>query len=36
LINEVDALYHEATFLETEKEKANKTMHSTALRRQQQ
>lgn len=30
LINEVDALYHEATFLETEKEKANKTMHSTA------
>lgn len=30
LINKVDALYHEATFLETEKDKALKTMHSTA------
>lgn len=30
LIREVDVLYHEATFLETEKELAPKTKHSTA------
>lgn len=30
LINEVDVLYHETTFLESEAEKADKTMHSTA------
>lgn len=31
LINGVDALYHEATFLESEKKLANKTMHTTAI-----
>lgn len=31
IINGVDALYHEATFLESEKTLANKTMHSTAI-----
>ncbi len=30
LIKEVDLLYHEATFLDSEKELAKKTMHSTA------
>lgn len=30
LIKDVDVLYHETTFLETEADKANKTMHSTA------
>src|SRR5690606_39245008 len=30
LIRDVDVLYHEATFLETEKELAPKTKHSTA------
>src|SRR5690606_13204770 len=30
LIRDVDVLYHEATFLETEKELATKTKHSTA------
>jgi len=30
LINEVDILYHETTFLESEADKAEKTMHSTA------
>jgi ribonuclease Z len=29
-INQVDVLYHEATFLESEKELSEKTMHSTA------
>ncbi|GAB1415604.1 ribonuclease Z [Paludibacter sp.] len=29
-INDVDLLYHEATFLETEKNRAKTTMHSTA------
>jgi len=29
-IQEVDLLYHEATFLETERERAKKTFHSTA------
>ncbi|RZJ63259.1 MAG: ribonuclease Z [Flavobacterium sp.] len=31
LISEVDALYHESTFLENESELALKTMHSTAM-----
>ncbi|MDX1365010.1 MAG: ribonuclease Z [Arenibacter latericius] len=31
LINEVDVLYHEATFLESEKALAPKTKHSTAI-----
>jgi ribonuclease Z len=30
VIKEVDVLYHESTFLESEKELAHKTMHSTA------
>ncbi len=30
LIQDVDVLYHETTFLETEADKAEKTMHSTA------
>lgn len=31
LIQNVDALYHESTFLECDAERANKTMHSTAI-----
>ncbi|WPR70451.1 ribonuclease Z [Flavobacterium sp. NG2] len=31
LIKDVDVLYHESTFLESEKILANKTMHSTAI-----
>ncbi|GIZ08680.1 ribonuclease Z [Flavobacterium sp. UMI-01] len=31
IIEKVDVLYHEATFLESEKALANKTMHSTAI-----
>ncbi len=31
LIQQVDVLYHESTFLESEKILANKTMHSTAI-----
>ncbi|HPW98958.1 MAG TPA: ribonuclease Z [Flavobacterium sp.] len=31
LIHEVDVLYHETTFLEAEADKAEKTMHSTAI-----
>jgi ribonuclease Z len=31
IINEVDLLYHEATFLERESQLATKTMHSTAI-----
>ena len=31
IINEVDVLYHETTFLESEQHLAEKTMHSTAL-----
>ncbi|WP_418263102.1 ribonuclease Z [Flavobacterium faecale] len=31
VIKGVDVLYHESTFLESEKELANKTMHSTAI-----
>jgi len=31
LINEVDVLYHETTFLESEQQLAEKTMHSTAM-----
>jgi ribonuclease Z len=30
IINEVDVLYHESTFLDSEKSLAGKTMHSTA------
>lgn len=30
-INEVDLLYHEATFMESEQDKAVETMHSTAM-----
>jgi ribonuclease Z len=30
IINEVDVLYHEATFLDSEEALAGKTMHSTA------
>ena len=31
IIKDVDVLYHETTFLESEKNLANKTMHSTAI-----